>query len=1061
MDAARWQRLQDLFFALREAPPEERERTLRSLAADDPGVAAELRSLLEVDGAAGLLDGQSLSLSDLLDEPLPERIGPYVVAGEIGRGGMGVVCRAYDPRLRRDVALKLLPHALVHDRSARERFMTEARAASALDHPHICTVYDIGELDDGRLYLAMALYARGTLADRLATGRLDPREAARVALQVASALAAAHRADIVHRDVKPRNIAFGDDGEARLLDFGIAVLGSATERATDSTAGTPAYMAPEQVRGEPVDRRVDVWSLGVVLYEMLTGRRPFAGGDRTALLDAIVRADPPEVRSLAPNVPRKLAEVVRRALAKNPDDRYDGAADVLRALASALPSLASGSAAAHPLTSARTLVVSGRTLAVAGAVATLAALSAIGVVRMRAADGDAAQGGVDGLDASAVVLLPFRVSGDSALSYLREGMVDLLAARLTGEGGLRAVDTRTVHNGWRRTYGERSADLPADTAARFARGLGAGRVLLGDVIGTADGLVVNASVLDAGARTVGRGSAHGSHEQLPDLVDRLVGQLLSTSAGEDPQRLAALTSTSLPALRAYLEGQAAYRRGRYEDALLRFNHALEYDSTFALAGLGLAFAGGWTSGAESLRARGFDVAWRHRQRLSERDRALLVANVGPEYPRPSSVRQLLDATERALTTSPDRVELWYELGDRYFHFGKVIGSERWREQAESALRRALELEPEFGPALHHLVALHALRNEPDALRRMVAAYLSVDSLGATADYIRWRAAHALSEPALANGVLIDSMDVEVLGWVAMQTVDEGVALEDGLAAARALAERPGTNPQRFERLLGLHNFAVNAGLATLTARAAEELRGVQPDPAFVDRLNVLVALYGDGDTAVARASADALARRVDSPIAACVLELWRIEHDGAPDSSGASPHSATAAPAGVPSPVSAFGAGIDEAGSVQRTLCDAVLAATREVRESGSAGARAQALDSILRDGPISGPMGDGHTEYAHVALVRLLEGTGDRTGALAAASRRLYFIGWNHYAATSLREEARLAEGAGDAERALRAWRHYLALRGGAEPPLGAFTEGARAGLARLGAEAARPERP
>jgi tetratricopeptide (TPR) repeat protein len=1054
MDAARWQRLQDRFLALREDPPEERERALRSLAEEDPEMAAELRSLLEVDDAPGLLDAPSPSLSELLDEPLPERIGPYVVAGEIGRGGMGVVCRAYDPRLRRDVALKLLPRALVHDRSARERFMTEARAASALDHPHICTVYDIGELEDGRLYLAMALYGRGTLADRLATGRLDAREAARVALQVASALAAAHRAGIVHRDVKPRNIAFGEDGEARLLDFGIAVLGSAAEGTADSTAGTPAYMAPEQVRGEPVDRRVDVWSLGVVLYEMLTGRRPFAGEDRAALLDAIVRGEPPDVRSLAPHVPRRLAEVVRRALAKDPADRYDGAAEVQRALESALPSRASGRAAVRAN-------ASGRTLVVAGSLAALTALSGVGVLLMRSADGDARGSGADDLDASALVVLPFRVTGDSALSYLREGMVDLLAARLTGEGGLRAVDTRTVHNAWRRSYGERSADLPADSAVRFARGLGAGSVLLGDVIGGAGGLVVNASVLDADARTVGRASAQGSHGSLPDLVDRLVGQLLSTSAREDPQRLAALTSTSLPALRAYLEGQAAYRRGRYEEALLRFNHALEYDSTFALAGLGLAFAGGWTSGAESLRARGFDVAWRHRERLSERDRALLVANVGPEYPRPSSVRQLIDATERALAMSPDRVELWYELGDRYFHFGKVIGSERWDAQAESALRRALELEPEFGPALHHLVALHALRNEPDELRRVVAAYLSVDSGGATADYVRWRAARALNEPALADGVLIDSMDVEVLGWIAMQTVDEGVAPGDGLDAARVLAERPGTNPQRFERLLGLHSFAVNAGSAALAARAAEELRAVQPEPAFVDRLNVLAALYGDGDTAVARASAGALARLGDSPITACVLELWRLEQDGAAGSSGTPPRGASAAPADASSPASAFGAGIDDAGGVQRTLCEAVLAATREVRERGAAGARVQALDSILRDGPISGPMGDGHTEYPHVALARLLERAGDRAGALAAASRRLYFIGWNHYAATSLREEAQLAQSAGERERALRAWRQYLALRGSAEPSLAAFTEAARAAVARLETETARPERP
>ena len=178
MDPARWRRLGELFARLREETPDARAHSLAELEADDPELAEEVRSLLEADASRGLLDAAPLpSVGELLAEPLPERIGPYVVSGEIGRGGMGVVCRAYDPRLRREIALKLLPRAFVHDPVARERFFTEARAASALDHPHICTIHDIGEVGDGRLYLAMALYAGGTLADRLAAGPLPVRDA--------------------------------------------------------------------------------------------------------------------------------------------------------------------------------------------------------------------------------------------------------------------------------------------------------------------------------------------------------------------------------------------------------------------------------------------------------------------------------------------------------------------------------------------------------------------------------------------------------------------------------------------------------------------------------------------------------------------------------------------------------------------------------------------------------------------------------------------------------------------------------------------------------------------
>jgi serine/threonine-protein kinase len=1031
VDAARWTKLQDLFIELREAPPGDRERSLAAVAADDREMADELRSLLAADPVPGVLDAQPLaSVGALLSESPPERVGPYVVVAEIGHGGMGVVYRAHDPRLRRDVALKLLPRALVRDTTARDRFITEARAASALDHPNICTIFDIGELDDGRLYLAMALCARGTLADRLTSGRSGVGPAVDIASQVAGALDAAHEAGIVHRDVKPHNIAFGERGEARLLDFGIAMLGGAMGLDVDATAGTPAYMAPEQVRGERVDRRVDVWSLGVVLFEMLAGQRPFGGGAREAVLASILHDEPPDVRALAPEVPSELARVVARALRKDPDERYATAAEMHTALRGASTDIARAKRR-------------GRVRALVGAVAAVA-LVAAGLAYLRGGAG--ASAGLDpsadaGIDPRAVVVLPFRVSGDPALAYLREGLVDLLAARLTGEGGLRAADTRTVYSGWRAVYGERTTDLPADTAVQFARRLGAAHVLLGDVVGTSQDFVVNASVLDAGGRTVGRASAAGPHERLAELVDRLVAELLSVSAGEDPRRLATLTSTSLPALRAYLDGQAAYRRGAYETALLSFNDALEYDSTFALAGLGLALASGWLGGAEHMRERGFDVAWRFRDRLSERDRAFLIASVGPDFPEPPSVVQLLDATQRALATSPDRAELWYGLGDLYFHYGRVVDRGEWRQQAEGAFRRALELDPEYAPPIHHLVALYASGGQTEALRSTADAYLGRDSIGATADYIRWRAAHALGDPSLA-GVAIDSMDAEALIWVEMNTMDEGFALDDGKRAAELLGQQPGTNAEVHERLMGLHSLHMNTGAPALARRTAEGLRALQPDRGFVDRLNVLSALYGDGDRAAADSAARALARADATHLDRCVLELWRLE-SGAVRNTPPDPPSSSAPD--------------DPVGSVTERLCDAVVVATSEVRETDGVGPQLAALDTLMRSGPVRGPVSDGHSEYAHLALARLLEAAGDRGGALAAVRRRIYFIGWHPYLATSLREEARLAELAGEPGRALAAWTHYLALRGDPEPPLAPLTAEARAAVARL---SAAPER-
>jgi serine/threonine protein kinase/Tol biopolymer transport system component len=254
---------------------------------------------------------------------LGETVGPYEILEVLGGGGMGVIYRARDPRLHRIVALKFLPPELTRDPEAKARFVQEARAASSLDHPNLCTILELGETPDGRLYLAMPCYDGETLRRRIERGPLPVEAALDIATQIAAGLAKAHRNGIVHRDIKPPNVIVTADGVVKILDFGLAKLaGSAAISAAGSSLGTPAYMSPEQARGDAVDPRTDLWSLGIVCYEMLAGQRPFRGERAQTVIYAILNERPQPLREIRPEIPPEVARIVDRLLAKPRAARY-------------------------------------------------------------------------------------------------------------------------------------------------------------------------------------------------------------------------------------------------------------------------------------------------------------------------------------------------------------------------------------------------------------------------------------------------------------------------------------------------------------------------------------------------------------------------------------------------------------------------------------------------------------------------------------------------------------------------------------------------------------------
>jgi len=338
MTPERWRQIEKLYHSAREHGPAVLEGT-------DPELRREVEVLLAQDSGGKILDRpieELLTESATLPMPGPDSswtgrtISHYRILERLGAGGMGVVYKAMDTKLGRPVALKFLPPHLRHDQEFKRRLTDEARAASALDHPNIVVIHEINETPEGDLFIAMALHEGGNLRERMAAAPLSIADALQIGRQIASGLARAHEHGIYHRDIKPANIIVARDGVARIIDFGLAKRDDATMTADGSARGTPLYMSPEQASGKPVDFRTDLWSLGAVLFQMLSGKPPFSGDSQLQVMHAIVHDPPPRLRDVRPDLPAELDAIVSHAMEKDPAKRYQSAAEMMRDLSAAL-----------------------------------------------------------------------------------------------------------------------------------------------------------------------------------------------------------------------------------------------------------------------------------------------------------------------------------------------------------------------------------------------------------------------------------------------------------------------------------------------------------------------------------------------------------------------------------------------------------------------------------------------------------------------------------------------------------------------------------------------------
>src|SRR6185369_7218079 len=478
MKPERWQQVANLYHAALERNAGERASFLRESCGGDEELRREVESLLAYeDQAENFIESPALEvaarmIAERQDQTVSagQMINQYQIISRLGAGGMGEVYLAEDTRLQRRVALKFLPSLGTQDEAHLRRFELEARAIAALSHPNVCTIHEVIETGEGRHCIVMEYVEGVTLRERMSGGHIELGEALEVTIQVASALALAHTAGIVHRDIKPENIMLRQDGYVKILDFGLAKLTERKSELTDTEAetqiielkttpgmvlGTVAYMSPEQARGLPVDGRTDVWSLGVVLYEMVTGQRPFAAATPTDLIISIVGQEPEPLDKLAPSAPTQLGRIVSKALAKDREGRYHTAGDLLVKLKDLRrevelevdAAVASGSVRTPTrdvdITPSRLLprsLTPGR-LAI---LATLAGALILGGFILARYFRQRSTPAISTEIKSLAVLPMVNLSGDPSEDYFADGMTDTLIAGLAKVGSLRVTSRTSV-----------------------------------------------------------------------------------------------------------------------------------------------------------------------------------------------------------------------------------------------------------------------------------------------------------------------------------------------------------------------------------------------------------------------------------------------------------------------------------------------------------------------------------------------------------------------------------------------------------------------------------------
>lgn len=712
MERERWQRVERLYHSALERRPGDQAVFLEKACEHDEELRQEVESLLACrDKAADFIESPALEeVAQLLTKVEIEKSSPrsllpgttishYRIEEKIGAGGMGEVYRAHDPRLNRDVAIKILPEAFAADADRLRRFEQEARAAAALNHPNIVAIYDVGTWANAIPYVVSELLEGETLRGCLQRGPLPVRKAMEVGAQIAQGLAAAHDKGIIHRDLKPENLWLTRDGHAKILDFGLAKLmpeeqvptqiATVTETTSTKIMGTLGYMSPEQVRGQNIDQRTDIFSLGAVIYEMLSGRRAFRGATPAETISAILTRDPPELASESQSFPGVISGIVRRSLEKNPNDRFKSARDLAFVLVAASETGSTeGRAAVVRKAPPRALSMVGLAAVAIG----LLWLWNPGNVRNRLSSGSS------GGSIRSLAVLPLEnVSGKAEQDYFADGMTDELITGLASLNDVRVISRTSVMQ-FRATR---------EPLSKIGSMLHVDAVVEGSVL--RDGNRVRITTRLVNVESDRQLWAHSYEGEVGDAIGLQREIALSVSdeikgkiSPESRERLnAPQRPVPAEAYDAYLQGlyyAAKLTPGDLQKAFGYFNEATQRDPTLGVAYAGLAEAYSWAAGLNVMPPQealekvkvAADKALAIDPNLGTAHHSLAWVKYAHDWDFPGAENEF----HRAIELNPNNAtaQLWY---------GMYLAQRGRSDESLAAMRRAKSLDP-FSPIVNSL-----------------------------------------------------------------------------------------------------------------------------------------------------------------------------------------------------------------------------------------------------------------------------------------------------------------------------------------------------------------------